>query len=112
MYGCPYEVFWHLNPKKLEPFREKYRLEQKARAKEIDNLAWLIGTYTMDAFGAFWGKGKKFPDTPRTEQVSERMAIPRSDGDGKEKGSVMTDGARFYAWVVAHNKNKKERNKN
>ena len=44
--GVPYEVFWHLNPKKLESFYDAYRIKQKIRDEE----AWIENIYTLRAF--------------------------------------------------------------
>ncbi len=44
--GVPYEVFWHLNPKKLESFYDAYRIKQKIRDEE----AWIDNIYTLRAF--------------------------------------------------------------
>lgn len=44
--GVPYDVFWHLNPKKLESFYDAYRIKQKLRDEE----AWIDNIYTLRAF--------------------------------------------------------------
>ena len=44
--GVPYELFWHLNPKKLKPFQDAYKRKQQ----EMDaymHLWW--GTYGISA---------------------------------------------------------------
>lgn len=106
MYGVPYEVFWHLNPRKLEPFREKKALEEKEKVRMLDRLAWLIGSYSIDAMGVWWGKNSKsYPEQPRSFSNSLEHAL------GEGKGEVMSDGARFAAFAMAHNKQIKERRK-
>lgn len=42
----PYELFWHLNPKKLKPFADAYEI----RLKEQDTLAFYSGIYNLRAF--------------------------------------------------------------
>lgn len=42
----PYDLFWHLNPKKLKPFADAYEI----RLKEKDNLAYYSGIYNLRAF--------------------------------------------------------------
>lgn len=44
--GVPYEVFWHLNPKKLESFYDAYRIKQKMKDEE----AWVNNIYALRAF--------------------------------------------------------------
>lgn len=56
----PYETFWHLNPKKLEPFRSAY--QKKA---DISNYnAWLNGIYVLKAIAACFGNNSKYPSEP------------------------------------------------
>lgn len=62
----------------------------------MDYMAWLVGTYTFEAMGAWWGKNHNpYPETPRGSN-SDKAAPP--------DGEVMTDGAKFAAFVVEHNK--------
>ena len=43
----PYNVFWRLNPTKLKPFQEAYRIKRENRDEEI----WSIcGNYILSAF--------------------------------------------------------------
>lgn len=42
----PYELFWHLNPRKLKPFADAYEI----RLKEQDALAYYSGIYNLRAF--------------------------------------------------------------
>lgn len=44
--GVPYDVFWHITPKKLESFEKAYR--NTKRAKDEEN--WLMGQYNLKAF--------------------------------------------------------------
>lgn len=44
--GVSYDVFWHLNPTKLKPFQEAYRIKQENRDAEI----WTFcGNYVLSA---------------------------------------------------------------
>ena len=104
MYGCPYELFWTLNPTKLEPWRKKKEYEDKQRAEVIDFFAWRIGYYNVQAMGVWWGKNSPYPQKPEG-RGDDRVPPPN-------KGEVMTDGARFRAFAVAHNQAlKKKREK-
>lgn len=59
-YGVPYELFWHLNPAKLKPFRLAY--EHKLDAD--NHNAWLNGMYVQAAIGAAMSKSAKYPKAP------------------------------------------------
>lgn len=44
--GVSYDVFWHLNPTKLKPFQEAYRIKQENRDAEM----WTFcGNYVLSA---------------------------------------------------------------
>lgn len=64
--GIREEVFWRLNPKKLEPYIEAERL----KTKERNFYAWLDGFYVNEAFAvvianAFGKKGSKKAEYPK-----------------------------------------------
>lgn len=99
-----YETFWKLNPKRLEPFRVKREKELKEQAATLDTLAWSIGSYVVDGLAMFFGRNHPlYPSTPRSANENENAP--------KGKGEVMTDGAKFAAFMVAHNRQLKERRK-
>jgi len=99
LYGAPYELFWHLNPTKLEPFKKAYLLRKKEESRLQDMYGWLYGRYVMDAIGAAFSKDYSYPETPR--------------GATKEKNNkqVMSDGAKFAAFALAHRKALEEKRK-
>lgn len=41
----PYDLFWHLNPKKLKPFQKAYELKRKVE----DEKMWQMGMYVNQA---------------------------------------------------------------
>ena len=43
--GVPYELFWHLSPKKLKAFHTAYMIKEK----NIDSLMWVMGKYVLSA---------------------------------------------------------------
>lgn len=58
--GVDYNLFWKLNPRKLEPFLKAYESKLKRRNEEM----WLQGAYIFDAvskaiYNNFREKGKK-----------------------------------------------------
>lgn len=44
--GVPYELFWHLTPKKLKAFEKAYDLKRKVD----DEKAYMQGVYNLKAF--------------------------------------------------------------
>lgn len=85
LYGVPYELFWHLNPRKLEPFKMAYQ-----KRLEIDNHnAWIQGQYIRLAIGSVLdGKKCKYPEEPLF---------------AKEEG--LSSEEKFLAWIEVYNAN-------
>jgi len=104
-YGCPYELFWHLNPRKLEPFRKKREIEAKQLYDDLDFLAWRIGYYDTHAMGVWWGKNATYPDKPSGRIEDDGRTPPPG------KGGPMSDGAKFAAFAAAHRRTIAERRK-
>lgn len=89
----PYETFWHLNPTKLKPFFEAFKMAQERE----DYQRWLQGYYNYVAFGAvisnfsagMAGKTGKaeYLDKPITvEQAEQKLAEERAnDPEYQEK---------------------------
>ena len=88
LYGVPYDLFWHLNPSKLIPFRKAYeeRLEQEERAR------WMNGMYIMQAISACFGE--KYPEKPLfvLGNISTEQAQERAEHDGYTQEEI--DNAR------------------
>lgn len=60
----PYDVFWHLNPRKLKPFEEAYKMEMDSRQNATNLNAWLTGVYVQNAIASVFSKGAKYPQKP------------------------------------------------
>lgn len=45
LIGVPYETFWSLNPRKLKPFEEAYKLREQKKDEEM----WRMGMYVCNA---------------------------------------------------------------
>lgn len=83
----PYETFWHLNPKKLEPFQVAY----KKRLEQEDYFAWLNGKYIQAAIGSCLdSKHCKYPSRPMTTEAQETETL-----SGEEQ---------FILWIDAYNR--------
>lgn len=84
----PYDLFWHLNPSKLIPFRKAYeeRLEQEERAR------WMNGMYIMQAISACFGG--QYPEKPLfvLGNISAEQAQERAEHDGYTQEEI--DNAR------------------
>lgn len=76
--GVPYDVFWHLTPKKLNAFYKAFKTKQQIQ----DEQMWLQGQYfyiaayaaTHNAIAeAFGKKGKaKYIEKPILQEVEEK----------------------------------------
>ena len=87
----PYELFWKLNPKKLEPFEKAAEMEQKAMQARLNLTAWVSGVYVQHAVAACFSKSAKYPQKP-------------IDIFGLEKKATADDEAKmFERYMVAHN---------
>ena len=62
--GVPYDLFWHLNPAKLEPFYKAQQMKAEAQSNRENTFAWMMGLYTMTAVGAVMSKHGKYPTKP------------------------------------------------
>lgn len=56
--GISYELFWHLNPRKIKPFYEAYKIQMKS----LEYRKWIEGIYTARAIASNFGE--KFPEEP------------------------------------------------
>lgn len=89
-YGVPYELFWHLNPTKLKPFRLAY--EHKLAAD--NHSAWLNGMYIQAAIGAAMSKSTKYPKAPFGSKEEAQDA---------SKESAEIAAKKFDAWTKIFN---------
>lgn len=106
--GCGYELFWTLNPKKLESFFEAYRLKIKEQITMQDSFAWLQGTYVREALmDAVRGKNN-YPRQPRGLNNDDEFYY---DNDNQNQATEnikphgkISDGQKFALFMVKHNK--------
>lgn len=76
----PYETFWHLNPKKLRPFIDAYKIKRNIKNEEM----WMLGLYQKAALECT--VGNIFKKT--TEKQNEYPARPYTFFDKKEAEST------------------------
>lgn len=104
--GCGYELFWRLNPKKLESFYEAYSLKIKEQITMQDSFAWLQGTYVREALmDAVSGKCN-YPKRPRGLNDDDEFYYENQNQNTESDGprGKMTDGQKFALFMVKHNK--------
>jgi hypothetical protein len=88
--GISYDLFWSLNPARIEPFKAAYK-QGKDEEKAIINLtAWLNGQYVAEAIAACFGKNHKYPSQPI--DLSGKPTIPPE-----------TEVIMFDAWATVFN---------
>lgn len=88
----PYELFWHLNPKKLEPFKTAYQ----KRLEQDDYNAWLHGCYIREAIGSCMDKNCKYPKQPLGMNPAEQKEL-----SGEEQ---------FLLWIDSYNRSYDKQN--
>lgn len=100
----PYEVFWHLNPKKLESFYDAYKIKQKMRDEE----AWANNIYTLRAFQvvmAQFGAGlsgkrstAQYFEKPFMEEVHEQRELTEEEKQREVDKFFARENARRVNW--------------
>lgn len=99
-------MFWHLNPKKLQPFKEAYQkrieLEEYAR--------WRNGMYVMQAVGACFGG--KYPEEPfglETEKIGY-LDDTEDDKENYTEEEIMRAREAFVASLsIMEGRNRREK---
>ncbi len=93
--GVPYNLFWHLNPRKLEPFRKAY----KDKLSQEDYNAWRQGAYIKLAVGSIlFSKKCKYPENP----------FSLVDESGEQKS--LSEEEKFILWIDEYNRRFEENN--
>lgn len=87
-------MFWHLNPTKMEPFREAY-IE---KCKQEDLVAWNTGRYVLEAIASCFGK-----HTYTEQPYSLKSEVSETEG--------LSDAEKFALWAINHNKDNENKNK-
>lgn len=90
----PYEVFWHLNPRKLKPFEKAYDLEMQGRQNAMNLEAWIKGLYNQHAVASVLSKNAKYPQKP-------------FDLFSTKKKTAQEEADEFYRFMLQHNAQKR-----
>lgn len=109
--GVPYELFWHLTPKKLEVFYEAYRIKRKLKDQEM----WYMGQYVADALSAtvcnafLWKKKGEQPNTypnspylSKTQTVGEHEELTEDEKQKEVDLFFARERARRVNWKRSH----------
>ena len=81
----PYELFWKLNPKKLEPFQKAAEMEQKAMQARLNLTGWVNGIYIQHAVASCFAKNAKYPQKPIDIFGTEEKATPKQEAQMFER---------------------------
>jgi hypothetical protein len=99
--GVSYESFGKLNTKKLEPFRDAFKITQdEARA----NL-WLQGLYFKMAIVAAFDKETSYPDKPLDLVANKPTNNSVPNNLTPSVSEIENKSIRFSAWADVFNEN-------
>ena len=85
--GVTYELFWGLNPIKLEPFKMAFKQTQDEKLATMNYSAWLNGIYVGKAISASFNKNADYPNKPLDLTAKNEMSI----------------GQKLELWAIAVN---------
>lgn len=110
--GITYDVFWHLNPKKLEPFVKSYENKKKIRDEEM----WYMGQYIMSSLDAtvcnstIWkgknGKPSKYVEKPFYQIQEDNKKVLSEDEKKKQLDKFVMSLKLMESNFKAEHKNK------
>lgn len=78
--GVSYELFWSLNPRKLNVFAKAHNIKQR----EIDFNNWYLGQYIMSAIACCFDKKSKYPPKPLLDEYYEIANMPQEEYDRRQ----------------------------
>ena len=87
----PYELFWHLNPRKLKPFEKAYEMEVESKQNAMNLEAWLNGLYNQNAVASVLSKNANYPTKPFEIFGKQKKKTPEEEAEE----------FRFYAEQMA-----------
>ena len=90
--GVDYDLFWSLNPRKLQAFVKSFKMKQKIKTEYINFQTWLQGIYFGKALVASLDKNQEYFEEPIDFQKIKEQ---------KSQEELMA--MRFEAWSIAFN---------
>lgn len=97
-------MFWHLNPAKLQPFKEAYQ-----KKLELEEYArWRSGMYVMCAVGACFGG--EYPEQPLGLEQQNSSYADEDEEENYTEEEILRARERFIASLaIQESKNKREK---
>ena len=65
------DIFWKSTPKKLSRYFKYGEKKREQKDKDLDFLAWNIGTYMMLVLGSMFDRKTKYPNQPVSYNKNE-----------------------------------------
>lgn len=93
--GVEYSLFWELNPKKLEPFNEYYRLKQENELKQLNFQTWLQGVYFQASIASAFDKNSQY--------YKEPLPLFEDNSEKSEEEEIKKKALKFSALVQMFN---------
>lgn len=90
--GVDYNLFWSLNPRKIQAFVKSFKMKQKIKAEYINYQTWLQGIYFGRALVATLDKNQEYFEEPIGFQKIK-----------KQKSQEELMAMKFEAWSIAFN---------
>lgn len=90
--GVDYDLFWSLNPRKLQPFVKSFEMKQKIETEYINFQTWLQGIYFGRALVASLDKKQEYFNEPINFEKNK-----------KRKSQEELMAMKFEAWSIAFN---------
>jgi len=90
--GVDYDLFWSLNPRKLQAFVKSFKMKQKIKTEYINFQTWLQGIYFGRALVASLDKNQEYFKEPIDFQKIKEQ---------KSQEELMA--MKFEAWSIAFN---------
>lgn len=100
--GIDYELFWRLNPKKMEAFEEAFIKRTKLNQQQDNVNAWLNGIYMSYAIASCFGKNSQYPSEPINVYNDEMSQQER----------LKMEAEKFEAYAIAFNNEFRKKNEN
>lgn len=94
-YGVPAQMFWQMNPKRLNSWQIQYNERIQDEEDRMDRMAWIIGGYVARAIGAAFN-GRKSPYPRMPDNVKQYRDNARAKAEH--------DAAKFAEWAITFNK--------
>lgn len=91
VYGIPEEKFWHMNPRRMEPYEKAQEMQDEKWKKRLEVEAWAHGMYVHRAIGCAFSK----PSKPYPKEPDELFKPNESE--------QLSDADKFYAYMLKHN---------